>query len=144
MIKSQSNLFEEEFKPDLTPLLDIIFIVMVFLLLTANISIKTMEVAIPQTEDAEVLNDQDKQVIAVNILASDPKWAIDGKSYSDWDEFTQVLLTEVNKTDSSSKEKRDLIISPDKAADVESMLKVLAWLQNNNISATNIVMEENK
>lgn len=144
MIKSQSNLFDEEFKPDLTPLLDIIFIVMVFLLLTANISIKTMEVAIPQTDDAQVLSEQDKKVITVNVLASEPKWAIDGKAYADWEEFTEVLLQEVNKPAPDSNEKRDLIISPDKSADVESMLKVLAWLQNNNISATNIVMEENK
>ncbi|MEZ9628833.1 ExbD/TolR family protein [Vibrio breoganii] len=139
MIKSQSSLFDEEFTPDLTPLLDIIFIVMVFLLLTANITIKTMDVAIPQTGDAQVLNDQDKEVIAINILASEPKWAIDGVSFSDWEAFTSELLLQVQ-----SSPKRDLIISPDKSADVESMLKVLAWLQNNNIDATNIVMEESK
>ncbi|GEA51917.1 biopolymer transporter ExbD [Vibrio inusitatus NBRC 102082] len=139
MIKSQSSLFDEEFTPDLTPLLDIIFIVMVFLLLTANITIKTMEVAIPQTDDAQVLNDQDKEVIAVNILASEPKWAIDGVSFQSWEEFTDELRLQVQASP-----KRDLIISPDKSADVESMLKVLAWLQNNNIDATNIVMEESK
>ncbi|GEM77957.1 ExbD/TolR family protein [Vibrio superstes] len=139
MIKSQSSLFDEEFTPDLTPLLDIIFIVMVFLLLTANITIKTMDVAIPQTDDAQVLNDQDKEVIAINILASEPKWAIDGISFPNWEEFTNELLLQVQTSP-----KRDLIISPDKSADVESMLKVLAWLQNNNIDATNIVMEESK
>ncbi len=139
MIKSQSSLFDEEFTPDLTPLLDIIFIVMVFLLLTANITIKTMDVAIPQTDDAQVLNDQDKEVIAVNILASEPKWAIDGVSFQSWEEFIDELRLQVQASP-----KRDLIISPDKSADVESMLKVLAWLQNNNIDATNIVMEESK
>ncbi|CAM4107611.1 MULTISPECIES: ExbD/TolR family protein [Vibrio] len=137
MIKSQSSLFDEEFKPDLTPLLDIIFIVMVFLLLTANITIKTMEVAIPQTEDAQVLSDQDKTVITVNILTSDPKWAIDGESFANWNAFTRTLLEKVTMSP-----ERDLIISPDKSADVESMLKLLAWLQTNNIDATNIVMEE--
>ncbi|WP_261817715.1 ExbD/TolR family protein [Vibrio gallicus] len=139
MIKSQSTLFDEEFKPDLTPLLDIIFIVMVFLLLTANISIKTMDVTIPQTDDSQVLSSQDKSAITVNILASEPKWAIDGKPYQDWETFTQALNLQVH-----SQPKRNLIISPDKSADVESMLKVLAWLQNHNISATNIVMEEKK
>ncbi|GAD79900.1 ExbD/TolR family protein [Vibrio ezurae] len=139
MIKSQSSLFDEEFKPDLTPLLDIIFIVMVFLLLTANITIKTMEVAIPQTSDAQVLSEQNKTVITVNILTSDPKWAIDGESFTHWNTFTDALLDKV-----TASQDRDLIISPDKSADVESMLKLLAWLQTNNIDATNIVMEESK
>ncbi|OBT15511.1 biopolymer transporter ExbD [Vibrio sp. UCD-FRSSP16_10] len=139
MIKSQSSLFDEEFKPDLTPLLDIIFIVMVFLLLTANITIKTMDVAIPQTDDGQVLNAQDKAVITVNIMTTEPKWAIDGESFADWSAFTHALLSKV-----TTSPEHDLILSPDKSADVESMLKVLAWLQTNEINATNIVMEESK
>ncbi|CAM3087034.1 ExbD/TolR family protein [Vibrio rarus] len=139
MIKSQSSLFEEEFTPDLTPLLDIIFIVMVFLLLTANITIKTMDVAIPQTEDTQVLNEQDSAVITINILAAEPKWAIDGKSFEHWQAFTDALLTQVNTVP-----KQEIIIAADKSADVESMLKVLAWLQQHKIEATNIVMEESQ
>ncbi len=137
MIRSQSDLLGQDFKPDLTPLLDIIFIVMVFLLLTANISIQTMEVAIPQTQDGAVLNDNDRQAITVNILASEPQWAIDGQTYPDWQVFSQTLLQQTQ-----AKPQHQLIIAPDKQANVEAMLKVLALLQNNHIQATNIMMEE--
>ena len=50
MIQSHSRFLEDEFKPDLTPMIDIIFIVMVFLLLTANVSVQTLNVDIPKTE----------------------------------------------------------------------------------------------
>lgn len=136
MIKSSSACFHEEVKPDLTPLLDIIFIVMVFLMLTANVAVHTLNVDIPQTDDKEVLNQPDKQVISINILAGDLPWAIDGEKQSSWQAFTHHLLALKAKYPN-----KPFIIAADKAANVESMLKVLAFLQQHKITATNIVME---
>lgn len=137
MIRSQPESESLSFTPDLTPLLDIIFIVMVFLLLTANIQIKTMDVAIPQTDDAEVLASPDREVIAINILDGDPAWALQGEPIADWTSFTTQLLEAI-----AQEPEKPVVIAADKQANVESMLKVLAFMQNNNINATNIVMEE--
>lgn len=122
--------------PDLTPLLDLIFIVLVFLLLTANIQIKSMEVSIPQTQDHEVLSPPDKDVITVNIHAQDSLWAIEGIPYSNWNQFAEVLVTTINNQPNKS-----LVIAADKSASVQSMLRLLAFLQKNQINATNIIMD---
>ncbi|MDG3087609.1 biopolymer transporter ExbD [Vibrio hannami] len=123
--------------PDLTPLLDLVFIVMVFLLLTTNISVHTMDINIPQTEDGDVLSSPEKAVISVAILADKPRWAIDGDSFNNWEAFSSNLIQRVK-----ANPKKTLVIAADKKADVESMLKLLAFLQSNNISATNIIMED--
>ncbi|WED27669.1 biopolymer transporter ExbD [Vibrio sp. DW001] len=122
--------------PDLTPLLDLIFIVLVFLLLTTNIQIKTMEVNLPQTLDHEILESPDKEVITINIHAEDSLWAIEGKQYSDWARFTQDLMSTIKKHPNKT-----LVIAADKSASVEAMLKLLAFLQKNQINATNIIMD---
>ncbi|MGY2575879.1 ExbD/TolR family protein [Vibrio sp. C8] len=138
MIQSHSRYSEDEFKPDLTPMIDIIFIVMVFLLLTANVSVQTLNVDIPKTEEASQLSSPDKPVISIGILHNEEeKWALDGVKYSDWKIFTTELL----KTRSTYPDK-PLVIAADKKADVESMLNLFAFMQKHQISATNIVMEE--
>ncbi len=125
--------------PDLTPLLDLVFIVMVFLLLTTNIQIKTMDVHIPQTEASSVLSALQKEVITINILPTqEAGWAIQGERYSDWSLFSAELLNQIKAAPDKT-----VIIAADKAASVEAMLKLLAFLQNNQINATNIVMEDN-
>lgn len=140
MIHSQSRFHDEEFKPDLTPMLDIIFIVMVFLLLTANVSVKTLNVDIPKTQENSQLSRPNKPVISVGILLDEKdKWALDGKTFSNWNEFTQALLNA--RKDSPEK---PIVIAADKKTDVESMLNLLAFMQKHQISATNIVMEEQK
>ena len=136
MIRSKS-IPEPTLLPDLTPLLDLVFIVMVFLLLTTNIAVKTMDITIPNTDDSEVLTSPEQDAITVNILAQAPYWAIQGTVFSDWSLFTQELLRSVKNSPDKT-----LIIAADKSASVEMMLKLLAFLQKNQINATNIMMED--
>ncbi|MGL5728533.1 MAG: biopolymer transporter ExbD, partial [Plesiomonas sp.] len=55
MICSKKSLDEEGLSPDLTSLMDIIFIVMVFLLLSANIQVQTLTVSIPKAQSSSEL-----------------------------------------------------------------------------------------
>ncbi|WP_087017979.1 ExbD/TolR family protein [Thaumasiovibrio subtropicus] len=137
MISSQSHQSSQDFKPDLTPLLDIIFIVMVFLLLTASINIQTLEIDVPQTDEESVLTNVEQDVIAINIKSTAPHWAINGTTYTHWDEFTQALLDNVAEHPEHS-----LILGADKQANVELMLKMLAFMQKHHLSQTQIIMEE--
>ncbi|NLS13376.1 biopolymer transporter ExbD [Vibrio sp. SM6] len=138
MITSQPSRDSDGFMPDLTPLLDIIFIVMVFLLLTANIHIDTMNVDIPKTDDSSVLSSPKEAVIALSILNDvDTPWGMDGQRFSDWNEFSTTFLAKVKR-----EPRMPVVIAADKRANVENMLKLLALMQSNQINATNIVMEE--
>ncbi|MGF1695814.1 biopolymer transporter ExbD [Vibrio lamellibrachiae] len=139
MITSKQNsVFNgDDLKPDLTPLLDIIFIVMVFLLLTANIDIKTMDVDIPTTEQQSVLTQVDSEVIAINLMVQAPYWAIEQQTFSDWESFSKALIATSIKYP-----KRDLVIGSDKNVPVEKMLQLLAFMQKNQMNATSIIMDE--
>lgn len=137
MIGSQSN-HDIQITPDLTPLLDLIFIVMVFLLLTTNVRVDTMEINIPQTEQSQTLVEVDTPIVVIKLFSASNRWGLNEQIFNQWPQFTDALLTQINENPTKS-----LVVAADKNANVESMMRLLAFLQNNNIEATNIVMEEN-
>lgn len=126
----------DELNPDLTPLLDIIFIVMVFLLLTATVKIKALDVELPQTA-TQILQTTKADPITINLVAAEPYWALDGQSVDNWDNFSQQLLAAVK-----AQANKPVVIGADKKASVEQMLKLLAFLQKNDIKATQLLMED--
>ncbi|MGR5219467.1 ExbD/TolR family protein [Vibrio parahaemolyticus] len=121
--------------PDLTPLLDIIFIVMVFLMLTASVRLDSLQVDLP-VADSAAASEVNVQSITVNILAKSPYWAIDGQQYIDWENFTLALLEQ------SSSSKRPIIIGAEKTADVQHLVQLLAFMQDNGIPATQLLTEQ--
>ena len=137
MIQAPKNSDSQGLNPDLTPLLDIIFIVMVFLMLTAAVKLDSLDVNLPST-DSQAVSEVDKQSITVNILEETPHWAINGKAYIDWENFTIALIEESKSTD------KPIVIGAEKTADIQSLVKLLGFLQENGIQATQLLTEESQ
>ncbi|ELB2133229.1 biopolymer transporter ExbD [Vibrio parahaemolyticus] len=135
MIKVPQDNNRNGLTPDLTPLLDIIFIVMVFLMLTAAAKLDSLDVALPST-DSQAVAEVDKQSITVNILKDEPYWAINGQTYIDWENFTLALLEESKSTD------KPIVIGAEKTANIQSLVQLLGFLQENGIQATQLLTEE--
>ncbi|HCE3017145.1 TPA: biopolymer transporter ExbD [Vibrio parahaemolyticus] len=135
MIKVPQDNNRNGLTPDLTPLLDIIFILMVFLMLTAAVKLDSLDVALPST-DSQAVAEVDKQSITVNILKDEPYWAINGQTYIDWENFTLALLEESKSTD------KPIVIGAEKTANIQSLVQLLGFLQENGIQATQLLTEE--
>ncbi|AGQ96097.1 biopolymer transporter ExbD [Vibrio parahaemolyticus] len=135
MIKVPQDNNRNGLTPDLTPLLDIIFIVMVFLMLTAAVKLDSLDVALPSS-DSQAVAEVDKQSITVNILKDEPYWAINGQTYIDWENFTLALLEESKSTD------KPIVIGAEKTANIQSLVQLLGFLQENGIQATQLLTEE--
>ncbi|HCH1964228.1 ExbD/TolR family protein [Vibrio parahaemolyticus] len=135
MIKVPQDNNRNGLTPDLTPLLDIIFIVMVFLMLTAAVKLDSLDVTLPST-DSQAVAEVDKQSITVNILKDEPYWAINGQTYIDWENFTLALLEESKSTD------KPIVIGAEKTANIQLLVQLLGFLQENGIQATQLLTEE--
>tara|TARA_R110001583_G_scaffold2536_5_gene18251 strand:+ start:20096 stop:20509 length:414 start_codon:yes stop_codon:yes gene_type:complete len=136
VIRSQRLDDPQLLQVDLTPLLDIIFIVMVFLMLSANIKLQSLQVDLPTT-DSSATQIVDKKAVTINLLDSAPHWAIDGQAQKDWPAFQQKLILLVQE-----KPETQWIIAADKTADVQYMVKLLGFLQQHNIQATQLLIDE--
>ncbi|WP_100752676.1 ExbD/TolR family protein [Vibrio salilacus] len=135
MIKAPKSDTLMSSSPDLTPLLDIIFIVMVFLMLTAAVKLESLEVDLPAS-DSPVTSAVESDSLTINILANQPHWAINGKTYIDWQNFTLALL------EAHHAKKQPIAIAADRTADVQYLVKLLGFLQQNGIQATQLLTEE--
>ena len=93
-----------------------------------------IEVPTESTSELQALS-QDKH-LTINVMASPPFWALDGKEYQDFKQFEQAFI-------SSFKEKPDakVIIAADKEAQVQPLMTLLALMQRQQISNTQILME---
>lgn len=129
--------------PDLTGLIDIVFIVVVFLLLTANTSLLSLPVEVPETDSAiETLSVEQKPLL-ISIKASAPHWSLasanrkeeEQQNYDSWASFESALLSH------TTQENTRLLIATDKDANAALLLKLLAFLNANALSNTEILME---
>ena len=123
--------------PDLTPLLDVVFIVMVFLLFTANAQTLSLPVELPQATAAEAAVTQEPQTITVSLLSEGDPWAVGEQRFNDWSVFSQTLLSQVK-----DKPNITVLIAGDKEAPLGNLVKLMMFLGKHDIKAAQVLMEE--
>ncbi|MBG56745.1 MAG: biopolymer transporter ExbD [Porticoccus sp.] len=120
---------------ELTPLIDIIFIVVVFLLLTANHRLLSLPVDIPDTDQATSELEEGPQRLLITLYQDSPHWGIGEQRYNHWQEFQSRLLPQLDDKN------RPVTVAPDSRASVESLVKLLALLNERQMTDTQILME---
>ena len=122
--------------PDLTPLLDVMFMLIVFLVLTTNTMQQVFDVTLPEDKDdtLEVLTENN--TIKITIFAEDKAWAIDEQKFKDFEQFKKALVQLYNK----SSEKK-VVVYGDKAATIDRLMSLLTFLRSKGIETADIVME---
>ncbi len=129
----------ESLSIDMTPLIDIIFIVLVFLLLTANVPLQSLQLDVPTTPNAHLTPITVEKKMTINVMPSSPQWAINGQGYEHWSEFEAAFNTAFN-TQPDIK----IIIAADKSASIEPLMRTLSLLQQHEIKNTQVLMEHSQ
>ena len=118
---------------DLTPLLDVIFIVLVFLLLTANTPLLEIPVALPGSDAAVEVNEGNQHERAALVLHRDGHWQLADKTFAGWPELRAELQAQSNPP--------PLDVAVEKGAEASPLLKLLAWLNAAERVDTRLLME---
>ena len=122
---------------DLTPLLDIIFIVLVFLMLSANTPPLALPVELP-TEGAERAEAvKQPETITVSLGKDGTDWGLEGKPYPSWQALQSALLA-VHKESPD----RQVVIAGDRQAPIGHLVQLLSFLQSVQWPAASILMEQ--
>lgn len=137
MIKSQqynNSVSDNELAPDLTPMLDILFIMLVFFMLTAGAVFQSLELKLPSSvmEELTLLNEPKHIMLEIR----ENSYSLDNNAIDSFDDLRKAIPELI-------KEKPDyeLIIAGDKRISIERLLKVLTYLQSQGIDAANILMQ---
>ncbi len=120
--------------PDLTPMLDILFILLVFFMITAGAVFQSLDLTLPSSVAEELSIVNEPKHIMLEIRESG--YAIDGKQIAEFEQLKQLVPDTIK-----AKPEHELIIAGDKNIPIEQLLKVLTYLQSQGIEAANILMQ---
>lgn len=129
------NIFEQ--KLELTPLIDVIFIVIVFLLLTANVRLLSLPVTVPATDDIAAATNTNQPIIAITVSNDNAGWYLEKEYFLDWVLFRTRLLVAIKEKPGSQ-----ITLAADQQADVQRFVQVLTLLQQQQITDTRIIVEK--
>lgn len=121
--------------PDLTPLLDVMFMLIVFFLLTANAAPYALDVNLPKDEDDIIQAVEDPNMLSISLLAGEDGWKINDAFYQDEQKFKETLKEQASHN-------KKIIIVGDKDASMQKLLTVLTFLRKHDIEAADIVMDK--
>lgn len=122
---------------DLTPMLDILFILLVFFMLTAGAVFQSLSLTLPSSVAEELSLISEPKHIMLEIRQEG--YAIDNKQMQSFNEL-KLAIPEIVK----QKKGYELIVAGDKSIPIERLLKVLTYLQSQGIEAANILMQKEK
>ncbi len=123
--------------PDLTPMLDILFILLVFFMLTAGVVYQSLDLTLPSSVEEELTLLNEPKHIMLEIRQE--SYAVDGQEIQHFDELKSVIPKVIKQKDGY-----ELIVAGDKNIPIEKLLKVLTYLQTQGIETANILMQKEK
>lgn len=128
---SHSNLL-----PDLTPLLDVIFIVLVFFMLTAQTPLLELPLQLPKSQEQLSAASAGKNERLQIQLAADGRWHLNGTPQADFSAL-RAELKQAFAADSHA----SLDLALDRQAPLTAFLDLMALLQQQGIQDSRILLE---
>ncbi len=128
----------EEFLPDFTPLLDVIFLLVIFLILVANSISYSISVSLPKIEHASpYLESSPDQEIVITLFTKGQGFKLDDHFYQTEKAFKTALLFRL-----SQRSNRQIIMICDHSVKIEDFLNLISFLQQQKITASEILVEK--
>lgn len=115
------------------PLLDVIFIVLVFFLLTAQAPLRQLPIALSQSSAALPALMPPTQRIELTLLANGA-WQVDGAEVGSWAAVEHQLAEQ-------DMSQMALTVMTDRAAPLASFMAFLVWLKQQPLNDVDIVLE---
>lgn len=120
--------------PDLTAVLDILFILLVFFLLTANSVEQALTVALPSTEpEAAQPLDQER---SLRVVIDTNAWQVGERRVSDWQGARDALLAAIENDPDTR-----IVVQGAREAALERLVQLLGFLQSQGLSTANIQVQ---
>lgn len=124
-----------ELAPDLTPMLDILFILLVFFLLTVGTVMRSLDLQLPSAVEEELEQLNEPRHIMLEIRES--SYALDSQEFTHFGELKEAI-----KESRAAHSDHEIIVAGDRQISIEKLLKVLTYLQSQGIEAANILMQK--
>lgn len=140
MLKTTRNRSKNSFLdsgPDLTAMLDIIFMLLVFFILTSGTAFRSLDLKLPSSSQPQL--QIDKEAITMVLGVATDHYFLDDSKFSDISELSSTLAEKMaNSADVH------LVVATDKGVPIQRFLDVLSELSQKNIDVASILTKATK
>jgi len=134
-LKSERSKIEGDLIPDLTPLIDVMFMLIIFLILTMNVALKSFNVELAEDKD-NLVQDQAVASLDLVIFNNADDWLLDGVKFSSFEELKSELQKRAGNDDVIK-----INILSDKSVPVEKLVRLLIFTNDQKINSSNIIVK---
>ena len=123
---------------DLTPMIDVTFILLIFFVITANIAQHVYSITLPEA-DANYSNQNFKDKTMKITIFANGTVAVGGQEYQHLATVKKIIRDAVLQNP-----KINIILIPDTKAETGTLLSLLTFLEGNNIKNVDILVQDGK
>ncbi|WP_461481286.1 ExbD/TolR family protein [Porticoccus sp.] len=138
MIQLPENSRSPSLMPDMTALLDVIFILLVFMMLTANAAPRLLQLDLPQAAAPSESVEPDAITLGISETG---QFSIDRTTYPDWAQFQQALTGRIEKARLVG-ELPQLLVAADKDVALQPFVKLAGWLSEQGLFVAEVVVSD--
>lgn len=136
LLRKKNHWKDEMHLDNMTPMIDIAFILLIFFILTSNAMQQVYQVKVPTADSSFKNMSQSKDPIKVTIFANHT-FAVGTKQYKS----LSAVKSAIKKLAANNKK---VIIIPDAKSDSGLLISLLTFLDGNGITNVEILVENNK
>ncbi len=119
---------------DLTPLMDVLFILLVFFLLTSGITQFYTQVQLPQSENLLETTVDRSNTVLIELFTEEQSWKVNEETIHDYELLKQRLLELYQ-----SQENITFVLAPERTLPAERLLQLLNFLAAHKITDVQII-----
>lgn len=123
---------------DMTPMIDVTFILLIFFVVTANIAQHVYAVALPEADSSYHNQNFKEKSLKVTIFANGT-YAVDSQQYTHVDAVKRVIRDTI-----LNNPKTNIVLIPDAKAESGALLSLLTFLEGNKIKNVDILVQDGK
>ncbi len=127
-----------ELAADLTPMLDVLFILLVFFVLTANSAQLALDVTLPSDKATAAKPLPQPKRIVIAILPGEGAWKVDDRRFDDWAGTEAAIKAAVE-----ARPKAAVVIASDRSVPMQRFVQTLSFLRGLGVAKVDIAMEPN-
>lgn len=136
------DLTEEENSSSLqdamTPMIDVIFVLIAFMMLMINVPLLTMEVELPKVAETPQSSNVQKHVVTIGVLENADEWLVNESKVSSLEELKEQLQAEKMQYP----EQLSVVIHSDRKVAMERVVALFSTLQALELNVSHLALQQ--
>ena len=138
MIEFEDEESETSLQDAMTPMIDVIFVLIAFMMLMINAPLLTMEVNLPKTLETPKTASLHQQVVTITVQADVKQWFINDQPATSNDELKAMLAAKKQEYGAEL----SVVVHSDKQVEMERIVQLFATLQKLELNVTHLALKQ--